>query len=106
MLAVLACAELPDPIRSVIACAGIDAAGYQRLVLVGNSGGRFWDALERVAGCVSTAESDHPIDEFSRLQIENAVKAHWGGAAVAVLYPGEPALPLQRLGRVAGWQHD
>jgi epoxyqueuosine reductase len=106
LLAVFDCAEMPDRIVSAINRARFDPMGYQRLVLLGNSGARFWEALQRTVGSVSLAESDHPVDEFSIGNVEQAVTDYWGDAAIAFLYPGGSVVPLQQLGRLAGWHHD
>jgi hypothetical protein len=106
LLAVFDCAELPGRIRSAISRSGVDPTDYQRLVLVGHAGGQFWAGLKRAVGTVSIAESDHPVDDCSKANVQNTVKDYWGGAAIEMLYPGEPAFPLQQLGRLAGWHHD
>jgi len=106
LLAVFELAELPDRIRSTITRLGIVPGRYQRLVLLGNSGGECWSALKRAVGTVSSAESDHPLDQFSILNVEQTVRDYWGNATIEILYPGEPSVSLQQLGRLAGWHHD
>ncbi|HJP37483.1 MAG TPA: hypothetical protein QF901_16020, partial [Gammaproteobacteria bacterium] len=106
LLAVFDCAALPERIGSAIAGFDFDPAGYERLVVLGNGGGQFWDSLTRSVGTVSSLESDHPVDQFSRFNVENTVRDHWGDGDFRILYPGEPGVPLQQLGRLAGWHHD
>lgn len=106
LLAVFNSAELPQSLYSAIVALGVEPARYQRLVLLGNSGGRMWDALKRFVGTVSSAETDHPVDQFSILNVEQVVRDDWGGAAIEIIYPGEPSVSLQQIGRLAGWHHD
>ena len=106
LLAVFDCAALPDPIRALIGQNGIDLASYQRLVLVGNSGQGLWRALKQTRASLSVDPSAHPIDEFSRRKVTEIVAQYLGEPRVTMLYPGDIAVPLQQLGRLAGWHHD
>jgi hypothetical protein len=106
LVAVFDCEALPVPIRAPIEQGGIDLRDYQRLVLVGNAGRQLWQALQQARQTTPLLESDDPVDDFSRLTVEQTVRDHLADAPMSILYPGDIPIPLQRLGQMAGWHHD
>lgn len=69
---------------------------YRQLILIGHGGTTMWDAV-KAAGITS----DNPIDDFSI-----RTTAQWlAGFRHAIVYPGEGAIGLQALGKLAGWHH-
>ena len=84
-------------------------------VLVGNGGGRFWETVgTRCPGLQSLLDQDNreligdPVDRISRSLVEAALRTHLPSDRFKLLFPlpadqSSAFLPLQKLGRVAGW---
>lgn len=104
MVAVFDPAELPQPIVEPLLLAIDQGRPFQRVVLFGHSGRKFWEALSSEGK--SLFETSEPVDRFSRQSIEAVLEQSWKGMAVQFLYPGRHIIPLQQLGRLAGWHHD
>ena len=71
----------------------------QRLVLLGMGGSALWDWM-------STQDLSHDADPFDRVSRGAALEVaerFWGDPAPRLLYPGDALIPLQQLGRWAGW---
>lgn len=83
---------------------GVKTSNYQRLVLLGHAGRTFWTALK--AKDKALFDSTAPIDLFSRRIAEEVTETYWGGAKTELLYPNASVVPLQQLGKIAGWHHD
>jgi hypothetical protein len=97
--AIIDVAALPDSIRVPL----LEAAGdesYRQLHLFGHAGPCMWQALQ-ASDYVTDAD---PVDAYSA-----AVVADWfagQGVRHRLLFPfGQPRLPLQALGELAGWHH-
>ena len=111
LIAVFDLSSLQAPAAQLLVADGVEVKPWQRLLLLGNGGGRFWRRLAKAR----TKEggdffSDaNPVDRYSSelgrqlfadyLSVASAVSA-----PVLPLYPG-PITCLQRLGELAGWQH-
>jgi len=95
--AVFELAALPAEMRESLDQAG---TGFRQLLLFGNGGGAFWQAL-RLAGM----EGEHPVDCFSVDCVTRYMAEALPGSRYQVLYPGAAVIPLQTLGRLAGWHH-
>ncbi|MEK9941125.1 MAG: hypothetical protein VW771_01455 [Gammaproteobacteria bacterium] len=70
----------------------------ERLVLLGMAGPLLWQHVEKTA-----RGRDDPFDEYA-LEVAQAVSQRfWGDGSPRILYPGPSRIPLQQLGRFAGW---
>ena len=96
--AVFPCGLLPPDVAAAMRTGGAPVDTYARLVLVGNGGRQFWEALSRFG-----FRTDDPVDYFSIHLVERLVEEYLGGARSQIVYPGRPGAPLIRLGELAGW---
>lgn len=111
LIAILDCSTFPDELNKTFEKERIDLSLYSRLVLLGNGGQAFWDALtdahtnKRDKPPAHLAE--HPIDAFSldlTHRFIQVIEAASTDTTSLILYPQTDFLiPLQRLGEVAGW---
>ena len=99
LFAVLDSAALPAAAAAAITTAGIDLAGYRRVLLIGSAGQRLWRRLP-------SSRSADPIDSFSSARAAQFARQYLRDETFLPLYPGPLELPLQQLGRQAGWHHD
>jgi len=101
MLAVLACADLPQQAAQLMLDSAVPLADYRRLVLVGHGGRRMWQALQERG--LDTAD---PVDNYSITLTWEFIHDYLDGAPVHWLYPNtEYIIPLQQLGAAAGWSY-
>lgn len=94
-------ATLPDAIRAALLGAGLELGRYQRLVLLGNGGKGLWPAIQ----AHGMAEVD-PVDSYSVEMAERFVEGYLDGVSAEIIYPAGPLIPLQQIGKLAGWHHD
>ena len=98
--ACLDCATLPESIHRYLTAENIPWDKYNRLVLLGHGGRRFWQAL---------ADFGHitpdPVDYFSTTITRRFITDYLGSPPIYWLYPGEFLIPLQQLGVLAHWAH-
>ena len=104
LAALIGVSSLPANIRAALPIIGDLPPQQQTLLLVGNSGQRFWQLYEQSAFC----GQDNPVDAYSCDRVDHAINAILPRTASAVLYPDlEGAttghMPLQLLGELAGW---
>lgn len=99
--AVMSVAQLPEPVRDALGHAGVEPRQYPSLILFGNGGPGFWEACRQ-----AWPAEPHPVDVCSRNQVAAFMARQFPGAGFRFLYPGGAVVPLQALGRVAGWHHD
>jgi hypothetical protein len=92
--------SLPQALKA----SGVKIKAGQRLVLLGHGGKRFWNELKREG--IEPFHSEVPVDFFSQKIAEQLVSDYWGAASIEWLYPGNAAISLQQLGKLAGWHHD
>lgn len=88
--------ELP---AEVVATLG-DIDGYRQLILIGHAGRLLWECVK-----ASGIEGEHPIDDYSVRTVARWFTEFLPGRRYTLLYPGEAAVGLQQLGRLAGWHH-
>lgn len=100
LFAVFDCHKLPTEIQQQLTSEGIKLDDSPRLVLIGNSGGSIWDALQ----AASTDVTD-PIDSFSRQKVSQFIHDYLDNASSQLLYPGPTNVSLIRLGTLAGWSY-
>jgi len=93
---VFAVAALPDGLRAALR----PAPEERQLILLGHAGRQLWE-------CVRAADGGgaHPIDEHCRRTIARAFAERLPGHRYRLLYPGDGAVDLQTLGKLAGWHH-
>ncbi len=88
-------------------------------VVVGNAGSGFWNSvraghpqlqtlLEALFDENGRGKIGDPVDQLSQTLVETAIENHLPAARYELLFPPQSAappgfLPLQQLGRVAGW---
>ena len=96
LFAVLDCATLPEVIQE-----SLPEGGFRRLVLLGNGGSAFWQALQRHG-----MDAVDPVDRFSLLLAQTFIDDYLGEAHSEMVYPSSKhMIPLQQLGTLAGWHH-
>ncbi len=72
---------------------------YCSLLLVGAKGGDFWQYLQTV-----DEVEEHPFNTVSQRVTVKILRSSYPGMRIKFLYPGtEYTIPLQQLGRLAGW---
>lgn len=92
--------DLPVEIVTSLLASGASVQSYRQLILIGHAGRMLWQSL-KASGIVS----ENPIDDFTVQTMQ-----HWFAECHAqntceIIYPGECAISLQRLGQLAGWHH-
>lgn len=90
--------QLPDTIQSPLKEAVDDYEAFTQLLLLGHGGQVLWDAVKS-----SGISSANPIDDFTKQTIKDFFRLQHPKAQFQILYPGEPLIPLQQLGDLAGW---
>lgn len=98
--AVFDLAALPPEMREALNLLNPQSR-YRQLILIGHGGRTLWEKMQ-AAGL----KSDHPIDDFSRETVTRWFETQRPGTAYAIAYPGDGAVGLQALGKLAGWHHD
>ena len=101
LYACLDLAALPDVIREAMLSVGLELNRYQRLVLLGNAGKEFWPAIQ----AHGMADVD-PVDNYSLEMGQRFVAEYVDGVSAEFIYPAGPLIPLQQIGKLAGWHHD
>ena len=71
---------------------------FEKLVLLGMGGSGLWERI-RQENCPET----ELFDSASEKAVLEVCSRFWGGAKPRLLYPGSALIPLQKLGRWAGW---
>lgn len=87
----------PDIVAGLRACCD-PAHCYRQLILIGHAGKTLWASLK-----ASGIASEDPVDDFSVKTVEQWFAEQFAGNRCAVIYPGDDAPDLQRLGQLAGW---
>lgn len=101
LFAVLNCAAIPAKTAALFQQAAVPLEQYSRLVLIGNGGRRFWEALQKHG-----LNGEHPVDHFSETITRQFIRAYLPEGDIFWLFPSELLVPLQQLGALAGWGHD
>jgi hypothetical protein len=101
LLAVLNCAEMPEPVVQMMVGSGVPLAEYRRLVLVGHGGRRMWQALQERG-----KDTADPVDAYSIALTRQFIRDYLDDAQSHWLYPDtDYIVPLQQLGEAAGWSY-
>ncbi len=104
--------DLPEGIRADLA-GPMQQGDYTQLLVFAHAGKAFWRNMHRHPS--PDSRSEHPLDEYSRTQIEAILQAQVPSMDYQFVYPCGPAttedsaagrLDLQTLGKLAGWHHD
>lgn len=98
--AVFNIADLPAEILAPLEAAGYPLASRRQLLLIGHAGRMLWECVKR-----SGIASEHPIDDFTVEVVRQWFAQCHPQNAYDIVYPGEAAIGLQRLGELAGWHH-
>lgn len=91
-------ADLPGNLLADLRAAHEPDGAYRQLILIAHGGRRLWQALQ-----ASAPAGPDPIDDFSRQAVAAWFAAHQPTRRFAMIFPGETAIGLQRLGALAGW---
>jgi ferredoxin-like protein FixX len=78
--------------------AKVNVAPFEKLVLLGMGGPGLWDRI-RQENCPET----ELFDSASEKAVLEVCRRFWGASEPRLLYPGLALIPLQKLGRWAGW---
>ena len=90
--------SFPEDLAAAWDRTGIPRTPSERLVLLGMGGPGLWEWMN-----VQWPSDTHPFDEVSCRAVVEVCEHFWGDCSPKVLYPGEALIPLQQLGRFAGW---
>lgn len=101
MQAVFDLCELPAAMQERLSGEGAGPQHFRQLLLFGNGGTRFWQRFLQ-----SEFAGDDPVDAFSLALVQGFMATELPGVRYQVIYPGAALVPLQELGRLAGWHHD
>ncbi len=88
----------PEDLAAVWDRTGIPRTPSERLVLLGMGGPGLWEWMN-----VQGLSEPNPFDEISRRTVVEVSERFWGDRNPKILYPGEALIPLQQVGRFAGW---
>jgi hypothetical protein len=75
-----------------------DTKGYRQLILLGHGGRQLWECVKS-----SGIGGDHPIDNYCVQTVSRWFANFLPDRHYQILYPGEQAVGLQQLGKLAGW---
>ena len=101
LFAVLRRNDLPQSFGEAVQRAQIKLRNYDSLILIGHAGNDMWRQLKNQG----RFNGPNPVDDFSRFHAARFINDYLDGCPHQWLYPGDVAIPLQRLGAMAGWQH-
>lgn len=73
---------------------------YRQLILIGHAGTKLWERVKQ-----SGIDSENPIDDFTIQTVERWFSSILPGNEYRIIYPGNQAIGLQRLGELAGWHN-
>ena len=96
--AVLDVAAFPLGLARAWDNAQVTVQSFDKLVLLGMGGSGLWGRIRQEA--YPEAEL---FDSASEKAVLEVCSRFWGGAKPRLLYPGSAPIPLQKLGRWAGW---
>ena len=99
--AVFQFSQIPETLKKRIIQSEPCSDRYQHLILLGNGGSRFWESMQHHR--TRSLQDDNPVDNFFIRSVENAFDAD---PDYRIIYPGNHLLPLQGLGKLAGWHND
>jgi len=103
MLAVFDLDKLPAEITQHIALDATILKRFKQLLVFGHGGRDMWQALQQSP---DASQSD-PIDHFSVHAVQNYFNQEHADCSHCLLYPDSVQnMPLQALGKLAGWHHD
>ena len=98
LCAVLDVAAFPPELARVWGNVKVNVEPFEKLVLLGMGGSSLWERM-RQESCPET----ELFDSASEKAVLEVCSRFWGGAKPRLLYPGSALIPLQKLGRWAGW---
>ena len=89
-------ADLPGEVRATLG----DTGDFRQLLLIGHGGRRLWECVQ-----ASGIGGSDPIDDYTRQTLADWFARALPGRPWHLLYPGDSAIALQALGKLAGWHH-
>ena len=92
--------DLPVEIVTPILASCASARSYRQLILIGHAGRTLWQSLK-----ASGIDSENPIDDFTVQTMQHWFEECHAQNTYEIIYPGDCAIGLQRLGQLAGWHH-
>ncbi|MCP4755851.1 MAG: hypothetical protein GY866_33730 [Proteobacteria bacterium] len=98
LFAVLDYAALPREMAGRLSRPETPSDENLRLVMVGNGGRRFWETFR-----ANRPNSPHPVDTYSVSMVEAFLDFCSERPTVIHLFPQSFDVPLQKLGKLAGW---
>ncbi len=90
---------LPVEIQKALTAIECDVLSSDNLVLLANAGPVFW----RVMKAAGSDSEDQPVDDFSRELATHFAAKFLNETTPVLLYPSTHAVPLIKLGELAGW---
>lgn len=98
--AVLNLDELPTDMVAELRCRFDPGRRYRQLILIGHAGKALWASV-----MASGIDSENPIDDFSVKTVEQWFAQQFANNCREIISPGNNAVGLQALGKIAGWHH-
>ena len=98
--AVLNLDDLPADLFAELRCRFDPGGRYRQLILIGHAGKALWTSV-----MASGIGSENPIDDFSVRVVEQWFAQQFARNRHEIIYPGNDAVSLQAIGKVAGWHH-
>jgi ferredoxin len=89
--------QLPDDLKEQLHQHAPESTAYRNLMLFGNGGTRLWQCMQK-----NQQDETHLVDSF----FIDCIDRVFADSDYKTVYPGNHFLPLQGLGRLAGWHHD
>lgn len=96
--AVLPLDRLPEKVLADLQAAVTDMSDYRQLLLLGHGGRRLWQAMTE-----AEFVSENRIDDYTTECIQQWFAEHHPDSRYSLLCPGQHIVPLQSLGKLAGW---
>ena len=94
--------QMPQELQAEISKQVPESAEFKYMALFGNGGTRYWQSVQN-----DLNDDAHPVDSFFIRSAERLFgNAKNNVSDYKIVYPGNHFVPLQQLGKLAGWHHD
>jgi epoxyqueuosine reductase len=91
--------KLPEAVRHEIARREPVSVHYRHLILLGSGGSMIWPSMTQDPG--TKMQEPDPVDNYTIRAVRKVFDSD-----VIIVYPTNRLIPLQALGKLAGWHHD
>jgi len=91
---------LPPDTRQQLKENNNDLSSFSQVILIGNGGKLFWNALKNIS-----TESKNPVDDYSCSLVSKWIDSFANNFSYKIIYPPSCDINLQKLGQLAGWHH-